>query len=253
VGLVFEGAAWILSGAAAFATFRVATALGMRLLRSRRGDAPGTRLLVLRVFALGPRSERLFEALARRWRHIGSLQLIAGPDLATTTVEPHEFLSFVSGKLASLFIENERALDDRMKDLDLLPDRDGRFRVNEFFCYDNTWEQVLGRLVHTCDAVLMDLRGFSPDNAGCRFELRALAQQVPFDRVTLVIDDETDTALLESELSDALATAAPDSPNRAPGGARLTSFRLASTNPAALAGLLACLCAAAAGANKGIP
>ena len=59
-----------------------------------------TRLLLLRVFALGKRSEHYFDLVTKHWRHIGSVQLTAGPDLATTTVQPHEFLEFISGKLA---------------------------------------------------------------------------------------------------------------------------------------------------------
>jgi hypothetical protein len=43
---------------------------------------------VLRVFALGKRSEALFEALSRPWRYIGSVSLIAGEDLALSTVAP---------------------------------------------------------------------------------------------------------------------------------------------------------------------
>ena len=53
-------------------------------------------LLLLRVFALGHRSERLFDALSKRWLRAGSISMIAGPDLVTSTVEPHEFLDFIN-------------------------------------------------------------------------------------------------------------------------------------------------------------
>jgi hypothetical protein len=118
------------------------------------------------VFSLGRRSERLFDALAKHWRHAGSIRLIAGPDLATTTVEPHEFLDFLSGKLARRFIDGPETLDLRISEMDLEPDRDGRFRVNDFFCHDNAWQMTLSRLVGDSDAVLMDLRGFSQENRG---------------------------------------------------------------------------------------
>jgi hypothetical protein len=54
---------------------------------------------------LGKVSQRLFDALDKHWRHVGSIQMIAGPDLATTTVEPHEFLDFLRGRLARRFID----------------------------------------------------------------------------------------------------------------------------------------------------
>jgi hypothetical protein len=39
-----------------------------------------------------------------------------GPDLATTTVEPHEFLGFLSGKLARRFIDGPETLDLRLSE-----------------------------------------------------------------------------------------------------------------------------------------
>ncbi len=244
--LASEGPGWILSGVVGFAVYRTVTVAGQRWLAARSGPRPGKRLLLLRVFALGRRSEALFDVLAARWRYAGSLQLIAGPDLATTTVEPHEFLGFLSGRLEGLFIGDEAALEERLTALDLLPDPDGRFRVNEFFCYGDTWQTVLGRLVEQSDAVLMDLRGFGRDNAGCRAELRALTARVPLERVTFVVDDTTDERFLDDELAGLLAEAPESSPNRA-GSAPLRRFRLGETDAAALAGLSACLCASTAG------
>ena len=95
--------------------------------------------------------------------------MIAGPDLATTTIEPHEFLDFVSGKLDRRFIDNGRTLDLRIDQMDLAPDREGQFRVTEFFCHDDTWKMTLARLADESDAVLMDLRGFSPGQCRLRF------------------------------------------------------------------------------------
>jgi hypothetical protein len=64
---------------------------------------------------------------------------------------------------------------------------------------------VLSRLVHESDAVLMDLRGFSRDNAGCVFELHELVRLVPLDRVVFVVDRRTDETLLAETLGDCRA------------------------------------------------
>ena len=61
---------------------------------------------------------------------------------------------------------------------------------------------MLSRLVHDSDVVMMDLRGFSRDNAGCIFELHELARLVPLERVVFVIDRRTDEALLAETLGD---------------------------------------------------
>lgn len=211
----FEDPAWVLAGLAAFLVYKGITRCGLALTGGRTGaGSHAPRLLLLRVFSLGRRSERMFDLLTLHWRHIGSVRLIAGPDLATTTVEPHEFLDFLTGKLARRFVDAPRALEQRLEEMDLLPDRDGRYRVNEFFCRSDSWKQVLTRLVTDSDIVLMDLRGFSERNAGCRHEIEALIDQAPLSRVVLVTDDTTDGTLLERVIRDGWMKMGPDSPNR---------------------------------------
>jgi hypothetical protein len=211
VSLVFEHWAWIASGAIAFAAYRAAVALGFR-----RAPAPArpARLLLLRVFALGPRSERLFDAIRKLWLRRGPIAMIAGPDLATSAVEPDEFLAFVSGRLARAFVADAADLDRRAIAMDLAPDPDGRFRVAEFFCHADTWQPTMLRLVRESDAVLMDLRSFSAQNRGCLYEIGRLLDAIDLERVVFVIDRTTDRAFLESSLHSLWAELAADSPNR---------------------------------------
>ena len=95
------------------------------------------------------------------------MQLITGPDVAHSVVQPHQLLDFVSGRLANHFIADARTLEARMAQRDRAPDRDGWYRVNSFFCRADTWQAVLARLVGEDDVILMDLRSFSARNAGC--------------------------------------------------------------------------------------
>jgi len=203
VNLVFGRPLWMFGGLAAFAVYTLIARLGSRWLAAVTRRSPATpTMLLLRSFSIGSDSERLFDIVGRYWRRIGSIQMIAGVDLVSRTVEPHEFLDFVSGRLSRRFIDGEESLNHRMAERDTAPDRDGRFRVNEFFCYDDTWKTVLSRLVHDSEVVMMDLRGFSRDNAGCIFELHELARLVPLERVVFVIDRRTDEALLAETLGD---------------------------------------------------
>src|SRR6267142_1128808 len=115
IGLAFEGPAWILTGPAAFLAFRLSARAGFAVARRRAPVAgAGSRLLVLRVFALGRQGEHLFSRVTTHWRHVGSVQLIAGPDFAMTTVEPHEFLDFIHGRLARRFIDGEATFGRRL-------------------------------------------------------------------------------------------------------------------------------------------
>ena len=215
--LLLENAKWIFVTAGGFLVYKIVTSVALRLaMQGVRESGHNSRLLLLRVFSLGDRSQRLFDALTKRWRYVGSIHLISGPDLATTTIEPHEFMEFVAGKLRHLFIDSTKTLEQRISVMDESRDRDGRFRVNDFFCYDNTWKAVLARLAGDCDVVLMDLRGFTSSNAGCIFEVGALMNSVPLGRVVFVIDRTTDEALLETILRDAWRQLARSSPNRIP-------------------------------------
>ena len=64
------------------------------------------------------------------------------------------------------------------------------------------------------DAVLMDLRSFSPGNQGCRYELKELLDLVDLERVTLLVDGTTDRPYLEETLHVLWQRVELASPNR---------------------------------------
>jgi hypothetical protein len=194
---------WLFTGLAAFVAYKVVCRIGFAWSGVARAAVPERTLLLLRVFALGARSERLFDALSKRWLRAGSISMIAGPDLVTATVEPHEFLDFMGGELSRRFVRGGEDLERRLALADRGPDPDGRYRVNEFFCYADTWQETVVRLAAGADAVLMDLRGFSPANQGCLFEIRHLVDSVDLRRVVFLFDDNTDRAFLLQALREA--------------------------------------------------
>ena len=225
---------------AAFVLYVVVVRLGLRMFGNRRpAGSPVPRLLFLRVFSLGKRSEAVFDAFTRTWRYTGPVRLIAGPDLATTTVELHEFLDFLGGRLQRRFITGPAALDQRLAEISARPDPDGRFRVAELFCHADTWQMTLRRLVGDCDAVMMDLRGFTSNNAGCIFELHELLDTVPLDRVLLIVDHTTDQGFLADVLRQGWLCINPESPNRPDADPRIRLYRLDTTGSDRIAELVA--------------
>jgi hypothetical protein len=206
IGLPFENPFAILMAPIPFAAFALVGSVTLDAMGPYGGEPP--RLLLLRSFSIGSAGERLFDVLEKHWRRVGSIQMIAGYDLASRTVEPHELLDFVTGRLARRFIDGSDALERRLREMDLAPDRDGRFRVNDFFCYEDTWRAVLSTLVSRSHAVLMDLRGFTRDNAGCIFEIQELGRTMPIEQVVFVIDRTTDEPLLRATLRSTAALAA---------------------------------------------
>lgn len=235
VSFAFEGLAWMAAGVVAFAAWKLVTSAGFRLAglgqaptsfmtpsgSAGTGQTAAPALLLLRVFALGARSERLFDALGKRWLRIGNIDMIAGPDLATTAVEPHEFLDFVGGRLSRQFVRDDADLARRFAARALGPDPDGRHRVNEFFCHDDTWRPTMLRLAQAADVVLMDLRGFTPQNQGCRYELQQLLDFVALERVVVLIDARTSRDFIESTLQNLWRTSRADSPSRSRSPARV--------------------------------
>ena len=244
IGLVFEGRLWIFSGLAAFIVYKIVGAGLFHLLRvQHRAKINSPRLLFLRVFALGQRSANIFDAVGKFWRAIGSIQMIAGPDLATAAVEPYEFLDFLSRKLDRRFIDSGRTLDLRMDQLDLQPDGDGQFRVTEFFCHDDTWKLTLARLADESDAVLMDLCAFSRSNAGCVFEINELFNLVPLQRLVFIVDESTDQKFMHEAMSEAWKGLKDRSPNRRLPAGEIALVKLIGGG--AMRNLFVALCAAA--------
>jgi hypothetical protein len=197
-------------GLVAFAGYKSAAVLGLRPLRKAAAERRVSRLLLLRVFGRRRHSERLFALISAHWRYAGSIELIAGVDLASTTLELRQFLDFLSGRLRLSFINDAADLQKRLDKIDLAPDPDGRFRVNEFFCTSAAWQAAVTQLIGRTDVVLMDLRGFSATNAGCIFELQMLVSHIPLHRVVLLVDKSTDHLLLENVLLGLVETIGGD-------------------------------------------
>jgi hypothetical protein len=130
----------------------------------------------------------------------------------------------------------------RLDRLDLQPDPDGRFRINEVYCHDNTWRPALEALLDASDTMLMDLRSFSANNAGCVFELEQLVRRLASDNIFLVCDKTPDLPLLRRILGDAWAAARRD--GRARGTGRISVVRVERHSRADLAVLMQRLLAA---------
>ena len=170
--LILGGLIWTATAPVAFLSYKV----NLRLAGKMNDAAAGypVDLAFLRVFSLGRRSEQLLDSIARFWRHIGSVQMITGPDVAHSTVQPDQFLDFLSGKLVNHFVRDAASLERSVAEWDRESGSDGYFRINNFFCHADSWQTALPRLMQENDIVLMDLRSFSASNAGCVHELQYL-------------------------------------------------------------------------------
>jgi hypothetical protein len=164
-------------------------------------DCPSARtLLLLRVFGYTKRTERLFDRIAARWRFCGPVTMIAAPDVIARTVDPEDFLRYLTGRLSSTFVQSREDLDKRLAALDRKPDPDGRYRINEFCCRDNTWQATVVELMSRADAVVMDLSGVTTKHRGCEFELQQLAARLHPEGIVLVVDQSTDRRFIDNAM-----------------------------------------------------
>ena len=218
VAMLAEGIAWELTGVVAFAVYFAISRVGWAWLRAQSetidGSGAAPRLLLLRVFSPRKRGPDAFAQITKWWLRIGSIQMIAGPDLVTSQASPDEFLDYLAGNLERRFVRSPADLETRLVEVDLRPDPDGLFRVEEFFCHDDTWKRAMRALADRASVVVMDLSGFGPGRAGCLYELGHLLDRVDLRRVALLIAPDTDRSFLVASLRERWSKVAPDSPNR---------------------------------------
>lgn len=210
-------------GMSVFGVYKLVSWWGMRGAAQAAHQHRPRRLLLLRVFnrhdaqgRLQSRrrdSERLFDALAARWRYAGPIYMIGAPDLASSTIDPDEFLDFVSGKLKQRFIIEADDLCKRLASLTDRSDVEARWPVTDFFCGNEAWRPAVQALMARSDIVVMDLRDFGDDNKGCLFELQALTDLVPAVRIALIVGPNTQKDFLRQTLAQCLDNTPAHSPN----------------------------------------
>jgi hypothetical protein len=91
----------------------------------------------------------------------------------------------------------------------------------------------------------MDLRSFSPRNAGCIFEINELINTVPLKQVVLVIDDTTDELFLRRTVHRSWQSLQSSSPNWLVKSPQLHLFRFEHRSSRKLKQLFLALCLAA--------
>lgn len=204
---------WAFIPLLAFFAYKITFRLVSSFQFSEKTNQKETNLLFLRVFGFQNRTEKFFRNLSFHWRKNGSIHLIAAPDLAANLIEPHELFDFFAGNLEKQYIKNDLDLARKMLTMDTKPDPDGRYRINEYFCYNNIWKETLKTLLPYSNVIIMDLRSFSESKKGCIYEIKQLLYQVPLSRILFVIDHSTNFNFLQATLINLHRSLPPSSPN----------------------------------------
>ncbi len=229
----------------AFVAYKIVTHVGLTQLRAAQAPQSPPALLMLRVFGFTARTRQLADQVGHYWRYSGPINMIGGTDLAASLMEPDELIQFWSRQLRQQFIASDTHLQTRMRTLDNAQDPDLRYRINEFFCHDNTWQATVKALAQRSAVVLMDLRGFGANNRGCEFELQMLLEVVPVARIVLLVENSREPQHLQQVLQAAWSKLSICSPNHALAAPELPLFQVEDSS-AALPALLSRLFTAAA-------
>ena len=182
--------------------------LGATLMQRFAAPAIASRpptLLVLRVFQQDANVQDLFDHVIERWRLTGNTVLIAGTDLVDRTIDADDIFTFIDGRLGERFIRNPADVPRRLAEFEWRPDVEGRYRVNECYCHDTTWQDALAELLRVSDVVLMDLRNFVAANKGCLYELETLSSAPGLSRVVVLVNDTTELAAAQAATNNAPA------------------------------------------------
>lgn len=211
-----------------------------------RAPAPLPPLLLLRVFKPSGRSEAFMDRLLARWRFAAPVWLIAGPDLAGAFMEPDEFFAWTQDALGERFVANAAQIPGRVSQLDHGRDPDGRYRVSEMFCANHVWQVAVQALIARAGVVLLDLREYTEQRAGTRFELELLLSPGGFERLILLTDEAGDAPQLQAALQRAWAAGSGARGVQQPAPVRL--LQLSTGSDAELEGVFHALAAAATSA-----
>jgi hypothetical protein len=191
--LIFKAAPWLLAIVAAYAL-----ALG-----KKAPATPGRSLLILRVFARKNRTHELLDIVQSHWRYVGPVYQIGGPDLATMNVDPYECMMFLSGRLHEIFLPEPESPDQLQVRLNRHADQEGRYSINEVFCFNTAWRVTVEQLMKLSDTIILDVRGFTLQREGASYEIEALARSGLLARTLAIGDRTTDWTHVDSLIANA--------------------------------------------------
>jgi len=157
-------------------------------------------LLFLRVFKPSRRSEEFTDRFFAYWRFSAPIWMIAGPDLAGAYIDPNEFFAYLRGRLREHFIADPGEAAARVQALDNARDPDGRFRINELLCTNNTWQHAVLQMIAHAGVILLDLREYSQQRKGARYELTELLRRAPLNKMLILIDAKDDVTRFTAEV-----------------------------------------------------
>jgi hypothetical protein len=185
------------------ATLPLTLAIYIAVLGRKPLSGKGRSLLLLRVFAEKDAMHEMLDQVQSIWRRRGPICQIGGPDLAALNVSSYEFAMFLSGRLHDIFLPEAATPAQLQKRLRRHAGPEGRYPINEVFCFNSAWKATVEQLMRLSDAVLIDVRGLTPQRAGASYEIGMLTRCGFLDHAVAAGGAATDWALLDQLIAAA--------------------------------------------------
>jgi hypothetical protein len=188
------------------------------------------RIAFLRLFENQPRMRTYMQSA---WREFGEVHFLRSAE-SVTSAEYRSFKKSGAAATALFVCSREQFLDateghrepplsrgrhtyksigaSRIR----VRDRYGSYPVRAVLCHGSIWQDAIDLLLERVDLVTLDLSGFTPNNAGTRWELQRVIDRVPIDRVIFLADEQSDSRFLADQLNGTWSHMASGSPNAVP-------------------------------------
>lgn len=112
------------------------------------------------------------------------------------------------------FAENLDSIEQQFKRIEKKPRNwDLSHKNIHLNCYDNTWKIAVNSFVRRSDTILMDLRGFSEERQGCRYEVNFIIDTFPIQGIVFLVDTQSDKELIHQLIFEQWKDQWVESPN----------------------------------------
>ncbi|MBQ0957799.1 hypothetical protein KAK06_02405 [Ideonella sp. 4Y11] len=136
------------------------------------------------------------------------------------------------------FLRSPADVTARLQHLEVWPRQlDLSFRSLPMMCHDDVWKTAVSQAAQVSSAVLMDLRGYSADRQGCRYEVAFLLDTVPLAQIVFLADPP-DVERIQALILECWRTLGAASPNRAAAAPPVTVYLASAQDDRDIQGIL---------------
>lgn len=180
-----------------------------RYMEARYPFHPPYRLLALWVSG-SPHLEDFLQLL-EKWKYYGIQFRLDGPDTVRHMLR--DLVNYFRGHVEDSIVKNEAELDKALASFHDEANPSLQYATHSIQCTDTVWTKALRAFLEKTDVVMMDLASLSGEHMGIVYGLGKIVDEIPSERLILLIDDTTDEETLQALLSKICREVDVESPN----------------------------------------